>query len=184
MLEKALAQFDGTICFISHDRQFINAVANRILVVKSGAVHTFSGNYDDYEQTWKSRLENPVQGQTPKQEGNGAKSQPGQKRAQAQWRNELFRAKKPIQDLIDRIEQDLDLCHAELESLRERLADMETYRQGKLAVEVQSQYRQTQSRIDELTGQWESKMLELEQIEEDFRKERQRRDICAQGVPA
>jgi ATP-binding cassette subfamily F protein 3 len=183
VLEKALAEFDGTICFISHDRQFINAVANRILVVKSGGVHTFSGNYEDYEQVWKSRLENPVQGQTPKQEGNGAKSQSGQKRAQAQWRNELFRAKRPVQDVIDRIEQDLDLCHAELESLKERLADTQTYRQGKLAAEVQAQYRQTQSRIDELTGRWESKMLELEQIEEDFRKERQRRDICAQGGP-
>ncbi|MGC9194134.1 MAG: ABC-F family ATP-binding cassette domain-containing protein [Syntrophobacteraceae bacterium] len=184
MLEKALTEFDGTICFISHDRQFINAVANRILVVKSGSVHTFSGNYDDYENIWKSRLENPAQGETPKQETNGAKSQTGEKRAQAQWRNGLFRAKKPIQDLIDRIEKDLDLCHAELESLKERLADVETYRQGKLAVEVQSQYRQTQSRIDELTGQWESKMLELEQIEEDFQKERQRRDISAQGGSA
>ncbi|MDA8307649.1 MAG: hypothetical protein M0Z81_12570, partial [Deltaproteobacteria bacterium] len=72
-------------------------------------------------------------------------------------------------------------CHAELESLKERLADTETYRQGKLAVEIQSQYRETQARIDELTGQWEEKMLELEQIEEDFQKEKGLRDLTAQG---
>jgi ATP-binding cassette subfamily F protein 3 len=169
VLERALGEFDGTICFISHDRQFINAVANKILVVKSGAIHIFQGNYDDYVQTWKARLDDPPPEEAAKQGGDGAKSHTAQKRAEAQWRNELFRARKPVQELVDRIEKDLDSCHAELEALKERLADTETYKQGKLAVEIQAKYRETQGRIDALTGQWETKMLELEQIEEDFR---------------
>jgi ATP-binding cassette subfamily F protein 3 len=174
VLEKALGEFSGTICFISHDRQFINGVANKILVVKSSGLHVFPGNYDDYLQTWKSRLDEAVRDEAVKPGANGSRSQAAQKRAEAEWRNELFRAKKPLQELIDRIERDLEGCHAELESLRERLADTETYKQAKLVVEIQTQYRQTQGRIDELTGQWESGMLELEQIEEGFRKDRQR----------
>ncbi len=181
VLEKALGEFGGTICFISHDRQFINGVANKILVVKSGGIHLFPGNYDDYVRTWKSRLDDPPQDKAGKQGSNGARSLTAQKRAEAEWRNELFRAKRPVQESIERIERDLDSCHAELESLKERLADTETYRQGKLAVEIQSQYRETQARIDGLTGQWEEKMLELEQIEEDFQKEKGLRDLTAQG---
>ncbi len=42
VLEKALGEFSGTICFISHDRRFINAVANKILVVESGRDTRFS----------------------------------------------------------------------------------------------------------------------------------------------
>jgi ATP-binding cassette subfamily F protein 3 len=172
VLEKALGEFSGTICFISHDRRFINAVANRILVVKSGGIHVFHGNYDDYWQIWKTRLDDPPQttDEKPESNGSGAKSRTAQKRAEAEWRNELFRAKKPVQDLIERIERDLDACHAELERLRDLLADAETYRQGGPAVEVQSRYREAQGRIHELTGQWEAKAFELEQIEGNFRK--------------
>ena len=131
-------------------------------------------------RTWKTRLDDPPQDETVRQGGNGAKSHTAQKRAEAEWRNELFRARKPVQESIERIERDLDCCHVELESLKVRLADTETYRQGKLAVEIQARYRETQRRIEELTGQWEQKMLELERIEEDFRKERERRDLTVQ----
>ncbi len=172
VLEKALGEFDGTICFISHDRRFINAVANKILVAGSGGIHLFPGNYDDYLQTWKSRLDDSPQEADGKPGGNGVKSQTAQKRAQAEWRNQLFRAKKPVQDMIEGIEKELDSCHAELEGLREQLSDTATYRQGKLAVEIQGKYRQVQSRLDNLSGQWEAKVLELEQIEEGFRTAR------------
>ncbi len=172
VLEKALADFPGTICFISHDRRFINGVANKILVVKSGRIHIFPGNYDDFQRIWKTRLDvlpqNAAKGK-PEGDGSGAKARTVQKRAEAEWRTDLFRVRRPVQDRIESIERDLDSCHAELERLRERLADAETYRQGRLAVEIQSQYRQAQNTIHELTGQWEAKVLELEQIEENFR---------------
>jgi len=172
VLEKALGEFQGTICFISHDRRFMNAVANKILVIKSGGIHVFPGNYDDYLQIWKSRLDGPprIEDEKPPSEGSAARWRTAQKRAEAEWRNELFRAKKPVQDLIDSIERDLDACHAELERLREMLADAETYRQGGLAVEILSRYREAQGRLDELGGQWEARVLELEQIEGDFLK--------------
>ena len=88
-------------------------------------------------------------------------------------RNELFRAKKPVQDLIDSLEGQLDVFHAELDRLKERLADPETYKQGKLVQEVQSQYRDVQNKIRELTEKWEETVLKLEEIEEGFRNERQ-----------
>jgi ATP-binding cassette subfamily F protein 3 len=180
VLEKALGDFPGTICFISHDRRFINGVANKILVVKSGEIHIFPGNYDDFQRIWKTRLDVPPQNAAkgkPEGNGSGAKARTVQKRAEAEWRKELFRVRRPVQDRIESIERDLDSCHAELERLRNLLADAETYRQGRLAVEIQSQYRQAQDTIHELTGQWEAKVLELEQIEENFRsRERGRTD--------
>jgi len=174
VLEKALCDFPGAICFTSHDRRFINAVANKVLVVRSGAVHILPGNYDDYEGIWKARLDPAaVIAEKPKTGGNGtgARARSIQKRVEAERRNEVFRARKPIQDQIDGIERELDLCHAELDELRERLADSETYRQGKLALEVQLRYKETQERVRKLTGLWEEKMLELEQIEDNFEKE-------------
>ncbi|MGA2228319.1 MAG: ATP-binding cassette domain-containing protein, partial [Syntrophobacteraceae bacterium] len=181
VLEKALGDFPGSICFISHDRQFINGVANKILVVESGQIHIFPGNYEDYQRIWKTRLDGPLQNVAngkPEGNGSGAKTRTSQKRAEAELRNELFRIRKPLQDQIESIELELDSCHAELDRLKERLADTETYRQGKLAVEIQSQYREAQDRSRELTRQWEEKVLELEEIEENFRKQKERQDLA------
>ncbi|MHC1728317.1 MAG: ABC-F family ATP-binding cassette domain-containing protein [Syntrophobacteraceae bacterium] len=173
VLEKALGDFPGTVCFISHDRRFINAVANRIVVVKGGAIHTFPGDFEDYQRIWKARLDSDTESEAkagPEENGSGAKSRVVQKRAEAEWRNELFRAKKPIQERVEVLERELDSLHAELDLLKERLADPETYKQGRLAVEIQTQYRGVQDRVRELTGDWEENMMNLEEIEEEFRK--------------
>jgi len=45
-LENALAQYSGTILFVSHDRYFINKLATRLVVLKQTGVEYFVGNYD------------------------------------------------------------------------------------------------------------------------------------------
>lgn len=45
-LEEALKEFEGTIIFISHDRYFINKLANKILYIKNNEMKEYLGNYD------------------------------------------------------------------------------------------------------------------------------------------
>ncbi|HAN10672.1 MAG TPA: ABC transporter ATP-binding protein [Clostridiales bacterium] len=48
VLEQTLIEFDGTIFFISHDRYFINRIANKIFEVKDKKIICYNGNYDYY----------------------------------------------------------------------------------------------------------------------------------------
>src|SRR4030095_2955247 len=48
VLEEALATFNGTIVFISHDRYFINRIATHVVEVGGGRLTTHLGNYDEY----------------------------------------------------------------------------------------------------------------------------------------
>ena len=48
MIENALIDFKGTILFISHDRYFINKIANTIVELKDKKLNKYMGNYDDY----------------------------------------------------------------------------------------------------------------------------------------
>ena len=48
-LQIALEKFDGTLIFVSHDREFVSALANRILEVKpDGTINDYSGTYEEY----------------------------------------------------------------------------------------------------------------------------------------
>ncbi|WP_028311428.1 ABC-F family ATPase [Derxia gummosa] len=48
-LQVALEKFEGTLVFVSHDRQFVSGVADRIIDVRGdGTIVDFSGNYEDY----------------------------------------------------------------------------------------------------------------------------------------
>ncbi len=48
VLEDTLSKFKGTLIFVSHDRYFINKLANRIIEFYNHKLYTFQGNYDDY----------------------------------------------------------------------------------------------------------------------------------------
>ncbi len=48
MLTKALAEFDGTMLFVSHDRYFLSAISNRVLEINPSGVRTYGGGYTEY----------------------------------------------------------------------------------------------------------------------------------------
>ena len=47
-LEKAIRDYGGTMIFISHDRHFINAFADKIFEIRQGKFAVYPGNYDNY----------------------------------------------------------------------------------------------------------------------------------------
>ncbi|WP_027624018.1 ribosomal protection-like ABC-F family protein [Clostridium lundense] len=50
-LEKMFSEYNGTILFVSHDRRFINKVANKTMVMENHKISIYDGNYDDFLQT-------------------------------------------------------------------------------------------------------------------------------------
>lgn len=54
ILEEALEQYKGTLLFVSHDRFFINKLANRVLNIEDGNIKSYYGNYNDFEKNYKN----------------------------------------------------------------------------------------------------------------------------------
>lgn len=54
LLEEALAEYSGTVLFVSHDRYFINKLADRVVNIEEYAIKSYVGNYDDFvSKTYK-----------------------------------------------------------------------------------------------------------------------------------
>ena len=56
VLEETLIQFDGTLCFVSHDRYFINKVADKMMAIENKAIKVYQGDYSYYLEEHKKEL--------------------------------------------------------------------------------------------------------------------------------
>ena len=97
VLEAALADFDGTMLLVSHDRYLLNKIATRILEVTRDGVKSYEGNYDSYIAA--KELEKPDEPLTePKKE------QPKKQYRTREQRSSDARRKQEIKELEERIE--------------------------------------------------------------------------------
>ncbi len=48
-LENVLKEYEGTVLFVSHDKTFVNAVADRLLLLENGIIKCFDGKLEEYE---------------------------------------------------------------------------------------------------------------------------------------
>lgn len=77
VLEEALAEFEGCVIAVSHDRYFLNRVCNGILAFEGdGKVHFSEGNYDYYLEKRKVRLANDLETEKLKKKNVDAKTEP------------------------------------------------------------------------------------------------------------
>jgi ATP-binding cassette subfamily F protein 3 len=175
VLEKALETYEGAICLVSHDRHLINEVANKILVIANGRVDMFHGNYDDYQEIWKMRLQSP----SPLPETESYRSEPSsgtkksreKKRLEANWRNELHRKKAPLTRRLENLEQRIDKLTGRLDELNHLLAQPDTYENGGFFTELHLEYQELKRTLEAQNQEWEEAALELEAIEESFWKD-------------
>ena len=172
VLEDALKAYEGTVCLVTHDRHLINAVCNKVLVVRDGHVEVFPGNYRDYEEIWKKRVEGP----TPLGQPEAARKEPAtparkgkeQKRLEAAWRNELHRQKAPLASKLEELERAIESATRHLDDLGRLLGAPETYRNGSPVDELTREYYELKRAREAYTKEWEETALELENLEESF----------------
>lgn len=168
----ALKQFAGTLIFISHDVYFIRALANHVVHVNAGRLTHYSGDYQYYLDktsatsaraalTAGAKVEvariNPADKQSFKTKE--------QKRMEAEQRQSRSRARKDQQQLVHRLEKEINGLELKQTELTAELEKPETYQQPGRAMEINRELIDVQERLAELTPKWEAASLKLEEVE-------------------
>ncbi len=170
VLEHALRSFQGTLCFITHDRHLINAVANKVIEVQAGLLTVYPGSYEDYlykkelEKKEKSIDQNILSGKAEPKESPTRKSRE-QKRLEAEARNLFYQQTQELRLQVSTIESNLEQAAKDMETLSNRLADPEVYRQGADIPELLRAHAATKKRMETLTAEWEVLAQRLEELE-------------------
>ncbi len=134
VLEEALATFNGTIVFISHDRYFINRIATHVVEVGRGRLTTHLGNYDEYLER-KAGVEAAPAPPNPREHSAGSKPSPPRS-APRPSRKGLEREIKAIKERLQGIETQISAMERRLEEIGLALADPDLYRDGERVREI------------------------------------------------
>lgn len=133
-LLEALREFEGTICCISHDLYFLNALANHVVHVDQGKVTVYPGNYDYFKRRqaqWHE--ENPQAVIVPVIEKKSAHSEETARRLNAKREAKLL--------------AELETLHALLENLAAQLAEPELYADYAKVQNIGEKMERVQARI-------------------------------------
>ncbi len=170
VLAAALADFDGTLVAISHDRFFLDGIINQVWEVDGGTVRVYPGNYSDYEhekakeELAKGKIDN---GKPEKTGGiSKARQDKERKRREAEERNARHRKLKPLKNRLQEIEKKLEQVLAANTEVESQLGSSDLYQDDKkdelrdLLDRQKSLKREEQKLMEE----WDKLMVQIEPL--------------------
>lgn len=162
ILIQALEQYEGTFIVVSHDRYFLDNVANKIWFIEDQKIKIYPGTYAEYDE-WasKRKLEPKTAAPAPQPKKEEKKPEPVK---QQQGENKFQQLKKLNQDLAKMEEQIADLDKT-VKQLEAKLADDKIYTDGAKLKETNAAYTQKQAELKQIQQKWETlaeQILELE----------------------
>ena len=149
-LEGALRQYEGTVVMVTHDRYFLNQIAQKVLWIEAGAARLYHGNYDFV--VWSRNNAAP---------GESDELSPAQEKKQAyrERKRAARRAKSPIEKLsFEQLEKAIMDSEAKIGELEAQMADPSVYADGEKAKAVRGQYEAAQRELAELNEEWERRL--------------------------
>ena len=130
-LTEALAQYEGTLLLVSHDRHLLRATTDRFYIVADHRLREFDGDLDDYRNwLFTTRLAKAeTSGETPvaPKANKPSIDRKEQKRQEAEERQRLSALKKPLEKRIAWLEGEIARLNEHKTAIDNRLADTTLY---------------------------------------------------------
>ncbi|NOS94214.1 MAG: ABC-F family ATP-binding cassette domain-containing protein [Cyclobacteriaceae bacterium] len=157
ILIQALQQYQGTFIVVSHNRHFVNMVANKIWYIENHEIKEYPGTYEEYEY-WRKKNEASALPPPPKKQESkptvAKPSQPNHAKKIAELNKEL----KKIEDAIQVAQQ-------EREKIETEMAKPEVFSNFEKLNAQQQLFEKADAKLEELNQRWESVALEIEEWE-------------------
>ena len=177
-LEEALENFTGALIVVSHDRYFIDRVAENIILVEDGAAEVYRGNYSELVEKMKTGEVAPVpppiivkestsrrvdeSSSSPADSSKTRRLDDSTARAEQKQRNKRI---KKIDEEIAALEARISSAEGERERNELLLCSQEVFRDGERVKKIQQQQSDLKSMIDLLSGKWEVLVRQKEELE-------------------
>jgi ATP-binding cassette subfamily F protein 3 len=149
-LERSIREFEGTVLVVSHDRYFLNQVADRLIVLGGGRARVIEGDFETYQRIAQQEAEAAAQARSTAATA-AANDKPASDRVERRKRRFPYRKTADLEKEIAQVESEV----AELEDL---LGQPATWRDPVKAVATQDRHGTLKETLARLYEHWEEAM--------------------------
>jgi ATP-binding cassette subfamily F protein 3 len=160
ILIQALQQYEGTFIAVSHDRYFLDNVANKIWFIEDKDIKEYPGTYAEYEE-WNAKRPQPVATSIPVKQEKEVKPKVEEKKSTPNTQQQL----KKLNDQLQKTEQEIAAFEQSVKTIETKLADEDVYSNSSKLAEANQEYTSVKFLLDTAQKNWEdlaSQIMELE----------------------
>ena len=185
ILADALEAYQGSLCFITHDRTLMRQIANKIIEIRDGDIRVIDGGYDDY-LNWKESLGQRDSGVSRSQIQSSTGTSTGKRSAnnlrqrkltEGILRNKYYRESAPVKKRVVEIEAELSRLEVQFKEVEGLFSNEENYGHSERVIAAIEKHHNLKEAICSLTDEWEQLSMELERKKQDFEKAKNSTEI-------
>lgn len=161
VLKNALLQYEGSMILVSHDRDFLDGLIDRIVEFKNHQIHKFIGDLHEFLE--KKKLDNLKELEIAQKNKTREAKTPGANKIEYEKRKEREAARRKVQNRLNRLEKEIEELYTRLAEIEAHLEDPITYAQQIADGSLYKQYEEIKTLVEEKEFEW----LELHEEELD-----------------
>lgn len=163
VLEQALQNYDGTLLFVSHDRYFINQLANKIVEIKNGVAQVYEGDYSYYLDE-KNKQDSASENESSE---NREIVEPEQNKNKLSYQEQKLRdsQKRKLQREVENTENKIEKLEKEQKDIQSQMADPAIATNFDKLGPLQEQLNAVQKQLDDANNAWESALNKLDSFD-------------------
>lgn len=149
-LEKALHEFDGTLIFVSHDRYFLSALADKVAEIEDGRLNVYGGGYESYLEEKRAKREQAKRAEAEEKFSRAEEERKSSYRSKAERAAEARKKER-----LKKIEADICAVESEENEVNAKLADPEILADYRNVAALGARLEQLKNQLDALYKQLE-----------------------------
>ncbi|TCZ76392.1 ATP-binding cassette domain-containing protein [Paenibacillus albiflavus] len=160
VLESALMDYEGTLLFISHDRYFLNKMAEHIMEMTPDGITDYLGNYDDYleKKAELADIEAQKQQELERKQSNQTITPADEKRVDFETNKQNKREERNRQRRLEAIEAQIAQLESEVSELETELTNPEIFNNYQIVAEKTTLIESKKAELEQYYAEWETLM--------------------------
>lgn len=164
VLEQSLDNYDGTLLFVSHDRYFINELANKIISVRDGHAKIYNGNYSYYLDE-KAKQAAAVQEAKAEQTESTTSANQNQGKLSYQEQKARDSQKRKLERAVSDAEARIEKLENEEQEIQTEMANPDIAASFEKLGPLQEKLSAVQEQLDQANTDWENALEALDEFE-------------------
>jgi len=167
ILQRSLKRFPGAYVIVSHDRDFLAPLVNKVAVLTDDGLIIYHGNVDDYLDKYHREKENSAPGKDLLENRTPLSIKKNRKKMEAADRQSIYQRLKPLKDMQEKIEKEIAAYEKKKLEIETSFSDQNTYKNDVLIQSLNIEYSRITSRLDSLYDKWTVTEKKIEKIADD-----------------